>query len=190
MKRKKLPTLKFSRTQRILLIIASVLIVLRAFLPTVIKNYVNHLLTTHPDYVGHVEDVDLAIWRGAYSVEGIQIQKKDDGQLAAYFDAEELTVSVGWAELLHGVIASNIRVVRPVMAVAAELPPPKKVSETGTKKAEDFSLRNSQKTHPIQNQSFHGGRWHRALAKPKGEARHQFEGKPNCGGFAQPEQSR
>lgn len=47
------------------------LIIFRLFLPLIVKNYVNKTLNNIPGYSGHVEDIDLALWRGAYTIDGL-----------------------------------------------------------------------------------------------------------------------
>ncbi len=51
------------------------LLVLRAFLPLLVKKYVNHTLAKIPGYRGHIEDIDLHLWRGAYEIQGLDILK-------------------------------------------------------------------------------------------------------------------
>ena len=47
----------------------------RAALPSLVKDTVNRKLMALPAYDGHVDDVDLALWRGAYRIDGIRIVK-------------------------------------------------------------------------------------------------------------------
>ena len=61
----------------ILLALGLLLIVLHLALPHLVRNYLNEKMADMGDYQGHVEDVDLAWWRGAYRVEGLLIEKKD-----------------------------------------------------------------------------------------------------------------
>lgn len=59
------------RRDRSLLILAIVIVVaiaIRAFMPFVVKDYVNRKLAALEAYEGHVDDVDIALWRGAYSI--------------------------------------------------------------------------------------------------------------------------
>ena len=59
-----------------LAIVAVVLIATRAALPYAVKDYVNRTLHGLEAYDGSVDDVDLALWRGAYRIDGIRIVKR------------------------------------------------------------------------------------------------------------------
>lgn len=45
-----------------------VLIGLRLALPYILLNYVNKQLTKIDGYTGHVDDIDVALYRGAYTI--------------------------------------------------------------------------------------------------------------------------
>ncbi|HAJ81870.1 MAG TPA: hypothetical protein DCO64_05460, partial [Zunongwangia profunda] len=57
-------------------IILGALIVFRLFLPLIVKNYVNKTLNNIPGYHGHVEDIDIALWRGAYTIDSLVLIKE------------------------------------------------------------------------------------------------------------------
>lgn len=78
------PVVRFAREQsrrwpsRLLIVIGTVLAVLiaaRIALPIVLQKQINQRLQKIPDYHGHVEDVDVSLLRGAYSMNGIVIRK-------------------------------------------------------------------------------------------------------------------
>ena len=50
---------------KILIAFAVLLIVIRLILPYFVLHYANKTLTDIGDYYGHVEDVELSIYRGA-----------------------------------------------------------------------------------------------------------------------------
>lgn len=54
-----------------------VLVALSIALPYLVRNYLNDKLANMGDYRGHVTDVDLALWRGAYKINGLEIIKVD-----------------------------------------------------------------------------------------------------------------
>src|SRR5690606_33987044 len=47
----------------------------------------------------HIEDVDLAWWRGAYRLDGLLIEKKDKQVQAPLLDAPLIDIAVSWREL-------------------------------------------------------------------------------------------
>lgn len=66
------------RRYKWLIIVAAVVIVLvtiRLALPSIVRDYVNDQLMALEAYDGHVDDIDLALWRGAYRIDGIRIVK-------------------------------------------------------------------------------------------------------------------
>lgn len=85
----------------ILLGIGLLLLVLHLALPYLVLNYLNDKMADMGDYRGHVEDVDIAWWRGAYRVEGLLIEKKDRQMGAPLFSAPGIDIAVSWAALLR-----------------------------------------------------------------------------------------
>jgi hypothetical protein len=107
-----LPTGRFFRSKKIiaLAVIVLVLVGVRVALPTVIKHYANRTLDELEGYSGHITDVDLQLYRGAYQIEGISIVKTGGKQPVPFFSASELDLSVQWAALLDGAIVAEIDV--------------------------------------------------------------------------------
>ena len=68
-----------SRSTAIALTIGfGVLLLLRALLPIAIQRYVNRVLDRNEHYGGHAGDVDVALIRGAYTIESVVIRKRND----------------------------------------------------------------------------------------------------------------
>lgn len=89
------------------------LIAFRLYLPTLVLNYVNNTLNEIPDYRGHVDDIDIAIIRGAYEIKGIELNKLSGKVPVPFFAAEELDLSVEWKSLFKGAVVGEIMVERP-----------------------------------------------------------------------------
>jgi hypothetical protein len=83
-------------------VVIVLLVVLRVAMPTVIRDYVNEQLQALEDYDGHVEDVDLALWRGAYGIDNIRIVKTGAEEPVPFFSADRIDLSVQWRSLLRG----------------------------------------------------------------------------------------
>ncbi len=58
-----------------LLVLALVLVALRAIAPIFVQRYVNGQLADLPGYKASIGDVDLALWRGAYSIEELVLER-------------------------------------------------------------------------------------------------------------------
>ena len=97
------------------------LVVARASLPSIVKDTVNEKLMALPAYDGQVDDVDLALWRGAYRIEGIRIVKTGSKEPTPFFDGERIDFSIEWRSLLKGSLVSECEMWRPkVNLVQAE----------------------------------------------------------------------
>lgn len=101
------------RTVIALAIVAAVLIGARIAMPFVVKHQVNARLAAIPGYWGQVEDVGIALWRGAYKLEGLQILKIEGAGREPFFAARRIDFSVAWRELFRGKIVSDIFVDQP-----------------------------------------------------------------------------
>lgn len=98
------------RSNKILIslaVLAIALIALRLALPTIVKNYVNDALQALEEYDGHVEDVDIHLWRGAYRAEGVQIVKTGADKPVPFFSADAIDFSVEWKSLLRGAFVAQ-----------------------------------------------------------------------------------
>ncbi|MEK1907801.1 MAG: DUF748 domain-containing protein [Pseudomonas sp.] len=93
-----------------LLGLALLMLALHIALPYVIRNYLNDALADMGDYRGHIIDVDLAWWRGAYRINGLQIVKSDGQVPVPLLDAPSIDLSVSWHALWyeHGIVARVI----------------------------------------------------------------------------------
>jgi Domain of Unknown Function (DUF748) len=112
--------LRRNKTLLALAIVAVVLIAVRAALPSVVKDYVNRTLHGLEAYDGNVEDIDLALWRGAYRIDGIRVVKRGAEQETPFFDSERVDLSVEWRSLLSGSLVSEVVFVSPVLNLVQE----------------------------------------------------------------------
>jgi Domain of Unknown Function (DUF748) len=97
------------------------LIAARAALPHLVKDYVNRGLMALEAYDGHVADVDIALWRGAYRLNGVRIVKTGSKQPVPFFDGDRIDISIEWKSLLRGHLVSECEMWRPkVNLVRAE----------------------------------------------------------------------
>ncbi|HYE33726.1 MAG TPA: DUF748 domain-containing protein [Methylomirabilota bacterium] len=111
-----------------LLVVA--LIALRLALPGLVRDFVNKKLATLDGYRGRVEDVDIALIRGAYAINDVKIQKLKEDVPVPYFEAPKVEFSVEWKELFHGALVSEIDVYRGKLNFVKE--PQKKTDEPQT----------------------------------------------------------
>jgi hypothetical protein len=79
-------------TLQIALIVLALLVGLRVALPHLVKNYVNKKLDEMPQYDGHISDVNMHPWRGAYSIQGIEIVKTEGEVPVPFFRAKRSNI--------------------------------------------------------------------------------------------------
>lgn len=98
---------------RIPLIIIGILLILRLILPYIVKKYVNNVLADIPGYYGHVEDIDIALIRGAYVIKGLYLNKINAGSQVPFLEFEKTDISIQWKSVFKGKIVSEIIMTRP-----------------------------------------------------------------------------
>lgn len=106
------------------LLIAGVVVVLigaRVALKPILLDYVNDKFDSQQAYDGHVEDLDLALLRGGYNIQGVEIVKTGAGQPVPFFKADRIEATVEWRSLLRGSLVAEGDMYRPqVNLVQAE----------------------------------------------------------------------
>lgn len=107
---------KISRTTLIVIIsIVVLLVAIRIALPHIIKYEVNKKLNELPDYKGHIDDVDLHIYRGAYAINGVEILKRNGKVAEPFFSAGTMEFSIEWKQLFHGHLVAEIWIFHPMV---------------------------------------------------------------------------
>ena len=108
-------------TLAFLLTILGAMIMLRIFyLPGKVLSFVNHKLENIPGYHGHANDVTLSLWRAAYQIHGVNMEKA--GTKAGYFSAETISLSLEWKALLHGLFGARVEFFNPKLNLEKTLP--------------------------------------------------------------------
>jgi hypothetical protein len=100
------------------------LVALRAGAPYAIEYYANErFLNNLGDYSGRVEDVDLALWRGAFRVEQLRIRKATGKQQVDFLYIPVTEASISRRALLNGAIRMEAVIDQPeINFVDAEKP--------------------------------------------------------------------
>lgn len=91
-----------------LVILLVLLVILRLALPALLRDAVNRRLARIPEYTGQVAEIDIGLWRGAYSLHGVEIVKREGGIKEPFFKAKHIDFSLAWRELLRGKMVSDI----------------------------------------------------------------------------------
>ncbi|HET6632053.1 MAG TPA: DUF748 domain-containing protein [Rhodanobacteraceae bacterium] len=99
----------------ILIGIVVVLVGLRLALPTIVRNALNHRLANMQPYHGHVDAVGIHLWRGAYSLDHLHIEKVSGKVPVPLLKLPRMDISVSWSALLHGSIRASVDFYKPVL---------------------------------------------------------------------------
>ncbi len=88
-------------------VLVVMLVAARLALPCAVKDYANRRLAELDAYQGHVGDIDIHLWRGAYSIDDITIVKKGASRPVPFFQGRRIDLSVEWHSLLRGSIVAE-----------------------------------------------------------------------------------
>src|SRR5687767_10089493 len=110
------------RLLKIFLSIVLILVLIRIALPYIVLHYANKALAGIPGYYGHVEDIDIALIRGAYQLDNLFINKVDSLTQAqtTFFKVETIDLSIEWKALFHGSVVGEMVVQRPMLRFTKE----------------------------------------------------------------------
>ncbi|MFN2508173.1 MAG: DUF748 domain-containing protein [Chthoniobacterales bacterium] len=97
----------------VVLVLVLVVLIVRAMLPFWVRDYVNRKLSELEDYRGHVADVDIHLWRGAYSIHAVEIKKVTGNVPVPFFSAPAVDLSVEWKALFEGALVGEIHFEQP-----------------------------------------------------------------------------
>jgi len=95
---------------KILISVVVLLSIIRLILPYVVLHYSNKALANVKGYYGHIDDIDLSIYRGAYIINDIYLNKVDSvsKQQTPFFKSRNIDLSVEWGALFHGSIVGEL----------------------------------------------------------------------------------
>lgn len=94
------------------------LIIFRAAAPYAVQYYVNQQLEQTQGITGHVGDVDLYLYRGAYAIGDIEIYAVDATSVPKPLLAiQTLDFSLAWSALLKGNLVTNMAFTRPEIVI-------------------------------------------------------------------------
>jgi uncharacterized protein DUF748 len=89
------------------------LVTLRLALPHIVRSYVNRTLSKIPDYRGEVGDIDIHLWRGAYTIHDAKVVRTSGKVPVPFFSAPRVDLAVQWREVFHRALVGNIQIHRP-----------------------------------------------------------------------------
>ncbi|MEO8253446.1 MAG: DUF748 domain-containing protein [Flavobacterium sp.] len=93
--------------------IVILLIAFRIYLPTIVKNQINKTLANIPGYYGQVKDIDIALYRGAYVIKGMYLNKGTAKTQVPFLNFPKNEIAIEWESLFKGKIVSQIIMTNP-----------------------------------------------------------------------------
>ncbi len=125
---------KKSRKQKLLriaLVVLVLIIALRLVLPYFVLHFVNKRLAGIEGYFGHVNDIDLSLYRGAYIVREIYINKKDSAtqKQTPLFSCPHVDISIEWRSLFRGKIVSELEFSNPMLKFTEDKAEPEQMEK-------------------------------------------------------------
>jgi hypothetical protein len=111
-----------SRIIKILVVIIILLAIVRIALPHVLLYYANKSLSNMKGYHGHIEDIDLALYRGAYKIDSIYLNKVDSVSKneTPFFSSDHIDLSIEWKAIFHGSIVGELVFESPTLIFTKE----------------------------------------------------------------------
>lgn len=97
----------------VIAIVTVALIGLRLALPNIVKDYLNGQLSDMGDYQGHISDVDIALWRGAYALHGVEVTNVSEVVPVSFFETDIIDLAISWRALLHGAVVAEVDFINP-----------------------------------------------------------------------------
>jgi len=84
-----------------------------------------------PGYYGHIEDLDIHLYRGAYTLKMMYLNKVDtvDNKQIPFFSSKIIDLSLEWASLIHGRIVAKLEFETAVMKFTKDKVDPKKLND-------------------------------------------------------------
>ena len=139
----KLKGFHFTKTWKVIAIIIFILTIFRLMLPSIILRYCNKSLAEMHGYYGHVEHINVALYRGAYKINNMYLNKVDSAshKQTEFFKVKTIDLSVEWKALFDGRLVGELIFASPKLVFTkdrAELSDVKKDTNDFRKVLKDF----------------------------------------------------
>lgn len=85
------------------------LVAVRLLLPFLVEHYVNERLQQMENYTGQVDRIHLALWRGAYTLEQLVIERRGAARNEPFLYTERLHLELQWPALVRGAAVGKAR---------------------------------------------------------------------------------
>jgi len=93
------------------------LLLVRVSAPSLVTWYTNQTIQQTEGINGIISDVDLAIFKGAYTIHSVNIRQTGDGQDRPLFTAKRIDISILWSALFTGELVAEIAIINPTVSL-------------------------------------------------------------------------
>lgn len=100
-------TVKRRRLLLALAVLGVLAVLVRIMLPQWVTDELNRRMAEMGDYRGLVADVDLNLYRGAYRIHGLRIEKRNGEAPVPLLDVPRLDLSIRWRDLFRGALVGQ-----------------------------------------------------------------------------------
>ena len=97
----------------VLLLLAIPLIAARVALPSMVRWYVVRTIDRTPGYEGRIGDIDVHLWRGAYTINDVRLMKRIANVPVPFFAARQLDLAIEWKAILHRKLVGKVVIDQP-----------------------------------------------------------------------------
>jgi hypothetical protein len=115
------PAIRFIKNLKLIYIIITLLvlaiIVVRLALPGMVKNYVNKKLNELPGYTGHVDNITIHFFRGAYTIDNLVLKKNTDPAKYPFLTISHTDLSLEWRAIFKGRLVGVVNMDQPVIHI-------------------------------------------------------------------------
>lgn len=103
----------------VLVVLAALLTTVRLLLPSQVRRYVNRTLDRNLLYEGRIGEVEIHLWRGAYSIRDVKISQRTGNVPVPLLSAKRVDFSIQWSALMHGRIVGQFLMQEPELNFVA-----------------------------------------------------------------------
>jgi hypothetical protein len=96
-----------------LLVLFLLLVAARLAMPSALRWYVNRTIDQSPLYDGKIGEIDVHLYRGAYSINDIRLIKTSGNVPVPLFSAKRLDLAIEWGALLNGKVVGRVLMDQP-----------------------------------------------------------------------------
>jgi hypothetical protein len=97
----------------LLIVLGLLLGIGRAILPWVVRDYVNRTIDRNPLYAGKIGEVEIHLWRGAYSIRDVRLNKTTGNVPVPLFSAKRVDFAMEWRALAQHRLVGRVLMEEP-----------------------------------------------------------------------------